>query len=207
MTRLRALFVSALLALPLAAVLLAPFASRDAKAATAFMCQGDVSGASTGARAFGGVGSAVPSQTLYTLNSGGCLLALQADIGYFLSQGFTAGSPLQLPIIFTTGVWTGTTNFVIGTIPANGYISNVFFANSTANAVTGGISLGTTANGVDIIAAQTCAANCQVFTTDALLLKRVFPATTPAAAQPLNMAPVTAGNNANVTVTVVWGYF
>lgn len=177
-----------------------------AKAAVVYMCQGDVSGASTGARTIGGTGSAVPSATLYTLNSAGCAVILQADVGFFQSQGFTQQSS-DNTILFTTGVATGTTNFVIGVIPANAYIRNILFSNAAAAAVTGGISIGTTANGADVVAAQACAANCLTFTTDALLLKRVFPATQPSAAQTLNAAAVTAWNNANVTITVVYAYF
>ena len=189
-----------------AGALLALGALKPAHAAQAYMCQGDVSGASTGARTIGGLNSAVPSQTLYTLNPSGCALIAQGDIGYFLSQGYVQGSSFQ-SVIFSTGVWTGTTDFMIATIPAGAYIRDIIIVNTTANAVTGNISIGTTANGTDVVASQACAANCQVVMTDALTLKRSFPATQPSAAQPIHAAPITAGNNANVTFTIVYGYF
>jgi hypothetical protein len=177
-----------------------PVIIKDAKAATAIMCQGDVSGASTGSRTVGGTGSQVPSQTLYVLNGAGCASIQQADVGYFLSQGYTSISGLQ-PIIFTTGVATGTTDFVIGNLPANAYIASIIMANATANAVTGGVSIGSTANGTDIVAATTCAANCVANST---LVKTAFSTTAQTA---LHAAAVTAWNSANVTITVNFGAF
>lgn len=184
------------------ALLAAPV--QNAHAAQALMCQGDVSGASTGARTIGGTGSAVPSLTVYNLNSQGCALIQLADIGYFLSQGFVQNSS-QTSIVFNTGVATGTTDFVVGTLPAKAYIQQVIFSNSVAAAVTGGISLGVTANGATIIAAQAVGASTDVATAQAAILLPV-PVTT-GLASVLHMAAVTAWNNANVTVTVVYGYY
>ena len=113
-----------------------PVIVKPAHAAQAYMCQGDVSGASTGARQIGGVNSQVPSQTLYTLNSNACALIQQADIGYFAALGFSPGTSQGPPIIVTTGVLTGTTDFVVGVLPAGAYIQSITVVNSTANAVT-----------------------------------------------------------------------
>jgi hypothetical protein len=171
------------------------------QAATTIMCQGDVSGASTGSRAIGGTNSAVPSQTLYVLNSAGCAVIKQADIGYFLSQGYTFLNGLA-PIIFTTGVQTGTTDIVIGNIPPNAYISEIVLSNSTANAVTGGVSFGTAANGTQILATLACAANCVSGTGNV-----TGPAFSTTAQTPIHAAAVTAWNSANVTITVIFGSF
>lgn len=174
------------------------------QAAQTLMCQGDVSGASTGARTIGGTGSAVPSQTLYSLNPAGCALIQLADIGYFQSQGYTQSSS-QNSIVFNTGVATGTTNFAIGTLPAKAYIQQIIFSNSVAAAVTGGISIGTAANGTQIVAAQAVGASTDVAVAQAAILLPV-PVTT-GLASTLNMAAVTAWNSANVTVTVIYGYY
>lgn len=200
MTRIR------LLALALAALLAAPLAfltPQPADAGVVMMCQGDVSGASTGSRTITVTSSTATPQPLYTLNSAGCANIALADIGFFLSQGFSQPGPVQTAL-FNTGVWTGTTSFQAATLPANAYIQQIVMFNSTANAVTGGVAVGTTANGADVVAAQAVAANALTFTTDALTLKRVFSTT---AAQPIFVSPVTAGNNANVTVTIVYGLF
>jgi hypothetical protein len=180
---------------------------KPAHAAQAVMCQGDVSGASTGARTIGGVGSQVPSQSIYTLNPSGCVNVLQADVGYFQSQGYTPGSPFGQPIIFTTGVWTGTTDFLIGNLPAGAVITNVMATNSTANAVTGNISVGSTANGTDIVASLACGANCVSSAPGTTAIAKAVFAGTGGAATPLHVAPITAGNNANVTFTVLYAFF
>jgi hypothetical protein len=174
--------------------------TQPAQAATALMCQGDVSGATTGTRTIGGTGSAVPSGTLYTLNGQGCALVAQADIGYFQSQGFTQAAS-QNSILYTSGVQTGTTDLVIGNLPANAYVQQIIIVNATANAVTGGVSIGSTANGTDIVAAAACAANC---VANATIVKAAFSTT---AATALHAAAVTAWNSANVTITVVYGFF
>lgn len=192
--KLRHLLLAAALALSAAPV----------QAAQTLMCQPDISGASSAARQIGGTNSQVPSQTLYSLGPNGCALVQLADIGYFLSQGFTQASS-QNSFVFNTGVAAGTTDFVIGTLPAKAYIQQVIFSNSVAAAVTGGISLGTAANGTTIIAAQAVGASTDVATAQAAILLPV-PVTT-GLASVLHMAAVTAWNGANVTVTVVYAYY
>lgn len=199
MSRLRLLLAAS----AVAALALLP---HEARAGAITLCQGDVSGAATGSRQVIVTSSTAVPQPSYTLNAGGCAQIQLADIGFFLSQGYTTGYNGG-SIIFNTGVATGTTDFVIGTLPAGAAIRSIYWSNSVAAAVTGGISLGATANGTDIVAAQAVGSSAQTFTTDALTLKRVFPATTPSAAQPLHAAAVTAWNSTNVTITVVWEYF
>jgi hypothetical protein len=148
--------------------------------------------------------SPVPSGTTYTLNGQGCTIVKQADVGYFLSQGFSAGPPFGANILFTTGVATGTTSFQLGNLPPATYIQHIIVNNTTANAVTGGIAFGTTSGGTDIVTALTCGANCLAFTLDSALSKRVF---STSASQAIFATAVTAWNNANVTITVVYGYF
>jgi hypothetical protein len=187
-----------------AAALSLAFFALPAQAAQVNMCAADVAGGVQGPRTIGGTLSPVPSGTVYILNGQGCTLVQLADIGYFLSQGFTQSSS-QNAIVFNTGVATGTTNFVIGTLPAKAYIQQIIFSNSVAAAVTGGVSVGTTANGTNIVAAQAVGASTDVATAQAAILLPV-PLTT-GLATPLNMAAVTAWNNANVTVTVIYGYY
>lgn len=173
------------------------------QAASQFLCQGEVSGAATSSRVVVNTSSTATPQPSYTLNSVGCAQINSADVGFFLSQGFTQGSPFG-SFVFNTGVAAGTTDFIIGTVPAQAYIQSIIYSNSVAAAVTGGISVGTTANGTDVVAAQACASTCLTFTTDALLLKRPLSLTV---GTPLHAAAVTAWNSTNVTITVVYGYF
>jgi hypothetical protein len=183
---------------------LALFSIAPLQAAQINMCSADVAGGVQGPRTIGGSLSPVPSGAIYTLNGQGCALIQQADVGYFQSQGFTQASSEQT-ILFTTGVATGTTDFVIGTIPANAYVKSILVVNSTANAVTGNISVGTTANGTDVVASLACGANCVASSPGTTALaKAVFSAT---ASTALHAAAITAWNNANVTFSIVLGYF
>jgi hypothetical protein len=156
------------------------------------------------ARTIGGTASQIPSGTIYTLNGQGCTIAKQQDVGWFLSQGFSPGPPFGANILYTTGVLTGTTSVQIGTLPASTYVQHIIVNNLTANAVTGGIAFGTTANGTDIDATLACGANCLAFAADSALVKRVASVT---AQTPIFASAVTAWNSANVTITVVYGYF
>lgn len=192
----RALLIAGLAAASLLA------AAPPASAAQLMMCAPDAVAAATGGRR---VVNPASGGGAYVLNSAGCALVAQADIGYFASQAYTVTSA-QNSLIYTTGALpaSGTADIVGPSVPAGAYIKMIIWQNTTANAVTGGMSLGTTANGTDIVAAQALAANALVFTTDALLLKRVFSAT---AGTPLHFAPITSSNTANITITVVYDFF
>lgn len=179
------------------------FAAMPAQAAVQMMCAPDVSGGIQGPRRVTNTASTASPQPSYQLNAFGCALIAQADIGFFLSQGFTAGSS-EGTILFTTGVATGTTDFVIGNVPANAYITEIIYSNSVAAAVTGGISIGTTANGTDVVAAQAVGSTALTFTPNASILKQPFSLT---AATPLHAAAVTAWNSTNVTITVKYASF
>lgn len=96
-----------------------------------------------------------------------------------------------------TGV-VAATNFML---PAGAVIRDVIISNSTANAITGGVKIGTTAGGVDVVAALTVGANANAFVTDALILKRFF---SPTAAQQLFIDAVAAWNSANVQIDILY---
>jgi len=193
-----------LLAIGIAALALAPLLPpKPVMAAQSVLCSPQIPGSAM-ARTIGGSLSSVPSGTTYTLNGQGCATILQADVAYFLGQGFTAGPPFGPNITFTTGVWTGTTSFQAGALPPGTYIQHIIAQETAGNAVTGGVKVGTTSGGADVVAALTVNASSLAFVADSALLKRVFSAT---AAQPIFVTPATAGNNANVTFTVVFGYF
>lgn len=149
--------------------------------------------------------STASPQPAYQLNGRGCALIAQADIGFFVSQGYTAASSDNAAFLVTGALpASGTADIVGPSVPAGAYIQQIVIQNTTANAVTGGVSVGTTANGTDVVVAQACAANCLVFITDATLLKRVFSTTV---TTPLHFAPVTSSNTANLTISVLYAYF
>lgn len=87
-------------------------------------------------------------------------------------------------------------------VPAGYYIKDIFVENTTANAVTGGIKVGTTDGGVDVVAALAVGANALTYVLDAALLKRIFSLT---AATTLYFDAVTAFNSASLNVTIILG--
>jgi hypothetical protein len=185
------------LAAPLALTLLAPVTPADA--ASAVMCRPAAVGAAPGP----GRWVAAASGTAYQLDNQGCAVIAQADMGDAAASGLTQSSALR-SFVFTTGVLTGTTSIALPSLPASAYIREIIVDNSTANAVTGGIDIGTTAGAADVVSALTCGANCLTFVGDVALLKRVFSKT---AQQALFILGHTAGNSANLNVTIVFGYF
>jgi len=80
-------------------------------------------------------------------------------------------------------------------IPAGYYIEHVCMIGTNANAVTGGIKVGTTNGGVDVVLALAIAGNSLNFVTDALLLKRIFSLTVDTT---LYLQAVTGWNSASV---------
>jgi len=83
-------------------------------------------------------------------------------------------------------------------IPAGWAIDAVHVENTTANAVTGGVKIGTTAGGIDVVAALAVGANVLTFVLDAALLKRFFGA----ADQTLHVQAVIAWNSAVINMYV-----
>jgi hypothetical protein len=167
------------------------------------VCSPDAAGQGTGARQVGGTLSAVPSGAIYTLNGQGCARVTLQDYGYFLSQGYTQGSG-QFTTILTPGVATGTTDYAMP-MPAKTYIQQIIFSNSVASAVTGGISVGTAANGTQVVTAQAVGASTDVAVAQSNISLPV-PVTT-GLAYTLHFAAVTAWNSTNVTITVIAGYY
>lgn len=93
---------------------------------------------------------------------------------------------------------TANTNLIL---PAGCFIRDILMQNSTANAVTGGITIGTTNAGTDIAAAIAVGANANIFLTDALLLKRFFSAS---ASQQIFFNAVAAWNSASLQIDVLY---
>jgi hypothetical protein len=69
---------------------------------------------------------------------------------------------------------SGTSSVGMGILPPNFYIENLIFQNLIASAITGGINVGSTAGGNDIVSALAIGANALLVATDAVILKRAF---------------------------------
>ncbi|WP_027060545.1 hypothetical protein [Mesorhizobium loti] len=83
-------------------------------------------------------------------------------------------------------------------VPAGWYIADIVFANTTANAVTGGVKIGTTSGATDVVAAQAIAGSAIGKVPDASILKTLFSRT---AAQTLFIQTVTSWNGASVELS------
>jgi hypothetical protein len=142
----------------------------------------------------------IPNLTqTYAADTQGCVVANGlGDIAILRAAGYSEPGK-ERSIIFNTGIATGTTNFNIGSLPAGAYLQKVIWNNTTSNAA-GNVALGSTSGGVDIVAAVACAANCL---SDTTIAKTIFSTT---AATPLNLSS-TAWGSANLTVTVIFGFF
>lgn len=82
-------------------------------------------------------------------------------------------------------------------VPANAILRAIYIRNTTANAVTGGINIGTTSLGVDVVAAFAVGANGLLVIDGATLLKKYFNATDN---QLLFISAVTAWNSASLDI-------
>ena len=97
----------------------------------------------------------------------------------------------DMPINNTLNITSNTT--VV--IPAGHYILDIIVQNTTVNAVTGGLKIGTTLGGVDVVVALTTGANSIQTIQDASLLKSVFSATVDTT---LYIQAVTLWNSASI---------
>lgn len=82
-------------------------------------------------------------------------------------------------------------------LPAGATILQIVVKNNTANAITGGLKIGSTVGGVDVVAALTVAGS--VIAPPATMLVAAF-----LTAQTLYFDAVVAWNSANVDITVIY---
>jgi hypothetical protein len=146
---------------------------------------------------------AATSGNLYSTNNRGCVLIPSSDLGDFQSMGYSPNGELQSMVV-STGVLTTTGSVQVASLPASAFIQDIIIDNTTANAVTGGIDIGKTTGAADIVSAKVCAANCLTTVLDSAILLRVFSKT---AAQPIWVTGHTDGNSANLTLTIIYGFF
>ena len=176
-----------LLSLALAALGFAVFSDAPAYAANAWMCQ-PLSN-STGPKRVVNPNTS----TSYSTDGRGCGLIAAADVGYFSSQGW-----YQDPRTLIGNQVIANTN--IGNLPPNAYIDAIIIQETSGQAVTGGVDIGTASTGQQIVAAYTCGASCLVTVTDALIVKRAFSSTAPTAVWVQAHTNFTDGPAINVTI-------
>ena len=111
----------------------------------------------------------------YTLDGQGRLLAAEADAAWLFSQVPSRQYRLRL----VSGVIASSTSSVGLGLPASMYIEGLIFQNLNANAITGGVNVGSSVGAADIVSALAVAGNALIVVADALILKRAFSAVAP----------------------------
>lgn len=199
----------------LLAVALLPFVAAPALAASSpslqqqVLCAPDPANGAAGPRKVVNTASTAATQPSYQLNSVGCAAIKNADVGFFLSQGFTQGAN---SFSIQAGPFTAqstTTNSPI--LPAGAIITGIIVQETTGNAITGGLDIGVAGSSdATIASAFAIAANCVCALTDAAILKKVFPTsgvTGPASQQIFFNAHTNWTDTASIVVTILYSFF
>lgn len=191
---LKLLFVAAI------AVSLAPAEKAHAAWGSVY-CASDPGNGSPGARR---VVNPVTNNA-YVLNSQGCSFIANADIGFFLSQGFSPGPITQN--ISLVGITANTTAANSPILPAGASIESIVIGETAGNAVTGGLDIGTAASGAQIVSAVAVGASSLATVPGASVLLRVFGTGPLPAAQQIFVTCHTACNAASLNISISYRLF
>lgn len=85
-------------------------------------------------------------------------------------------------------------------VPAGYQLASMVVENTTANAITGGMRVGTTDTGVDVVVAQAVGASVTATVPDASILKQVFSMSAPTT---IYLQAVTLWNSAIVNIYLI----
>ena len=192
------------------ALAFAPIAPIPANAAAslqvthAFVCTPEVSVGTAGPRLIVNTSSTATPQPSYQTNSQGCALVATADVGFFLSQGYTIGvnEGVQLQNAITANLTGGTSQLIL---PAYGFIKYIVVEETAGNAVTGGINIGDAGSATRFGSAVAVAANSNTVVVPTNLTGSSN--TGVPASDTVLIAAVTSFNSASLNVTVIFGYF
>lgn len=190
MTRSLKLLLAAACAISLLAV--APVV--PTQAAQLSMCSPTASGTSPGPRRFTAPGSG----TVYSLDNRGCTRSSIADLPDFQAAGFVPQTNLRS---------TAATFLAAGTmiLPAGVYIDRIVLQETSGATVTGGVKIGTTAGGTEVVAGMGCTSTCLAWIPDASISTRIFANTAPTTLFIGSVGTFPVGPSLNVTV--VFGFY
>jgi hypothetical protein len=197
----RALLIAALLLLPFSA----PFAPANAAATTqtthAYLCAPQSAGTANSGRRV--VNTSTTANTAYVLGGNGCAVFAAADIGFFLSQGFTYGP--NMFVLQTQAVTASQTTPTI-TLPAYGFIQYIILEETAGNAVTGGVDIGDSGSATRFASAVALGANATVIVADSALT-RLFSNSGVPASDGMLFVCHTSCNSASINISVIYGYY
>jgi len=169
---------------------------------------GNVTLTGTGKTIFIGCQFGITSNTLTITNSPVHFTSCEFDtvVGTYtltgteavLTDTYSGTSKLATPKVAYSELTTLAANGTFS-VPANMAIDSITIDNTTANAVTGGIKIGTTNGGTEVIVAQAVAGNDLLVVKDAVILKNIF---SKSVATTLYIQAVTAWNSANLNIYI-----
>ena len=169
----------------------------------AFICSPEVSVGTAGPRLITNTSSSATPQPSYQTNSQGCALIATADVGFFLSQGYTFGTnegvQIQNAITATT---TGTTSTIV--LPAYGFVKYIVIEETAGGSITGGVNVGDSGSATRFSSATAVAANSNTVIVPTNLTGS---ANTGVPAADTVLVAGTFAGGASLNVTVIFGYF
>lgn len=142
----------------------------------------------------------------YSLDQNGCAVMVQADVGYFRSQGYSQGGGLATLFLQTpVNVAPNGATVVTGVLPPAAYITDLTIQEMSGAAPgTSSFNIGTSSGGTQIVNGTGCAALCLTAMPDVSMAKRVFNSTNP---QTMFVSPSTNWGGSQVNVTIHYTYF
>lgn len=141
----------------------------------------------------------------YNLNGQGCALIVGADIGYFVSQGFSQGQ--NLFTLQQTGITSSTTASTSTiTLPAYAVIQNIILSETSGQAVTGGVNVGDSGSATRFASAVALTSNNTVVIADSALT-RVFANSGVPAADQILVACQTSCNSSSINITILYSFW
>jgi hypothetical protein len=169
----------------------------------AFVCTPEVSVGTAGPRLIVNTSSTASPQPSYQTNSQGCALVATADVGFFLSQGYTfgvnEGVQIQNAITATT---TGATSTI--QLPAYGFVKYIVIEETAGGSITGGVSVGDSGSATRFASAVAVSANANTVVVPTNLTGS---ANTGVPAADTVLVAGTFAGGASLNVTVIFGYF
>lgn len=112
----------------------------------------------------------------------------------------TCPAPMPSELVITASAVAA--NGILAVLPPNAVLHSIDILNTTGDAVTGGINIGTTAGASDVVSALAVGANGQITVPPASLLKQYISATL---VQPIYISAVTGWNSAVLNIRVRYG--
>jgi hypothetical protein len=204
MKRLAKLFLASVMALaPMAPIPLNAAASLQVTHVV--LCSPEVAVGTSGPRRVVNSASTASPQPSYTLNSQGCAVIANPDVGFFLSQGFTVGineGVTQQNAI--TANTTGTTSTLV--LPPYAFVKYIVIEETGGGSITGGLNVGDSGSATRFLSATTVTANLNVVVVPTNLTGSANTGV-PTADTVLIAAVTGFAGGASLNVSVIFGYF